>query len=70
MKEARDPLDTEDDIGSLGSPGSAIESAKRAARTEQIIANRIRNVPVLWLIDLPHVYAARPIARRAMKGDP
>jgi len=40
MKEARDPLDTEDDIGSLGSPGSAIESAKRAARTEHIMANR------------------------------
>ena len=70
MKEAREPLDTEDDIGSFGSPGSAIESAMRAARTEHIMADRIRNVPVLWLIDFPHVYEARPIARRAMKGDP
>ena len=70
MKEARDPLDTEDDIGSLGSPGSAIESAIRAARTEHNMADRMRNVPDLWLIDFPHVYVARPIARRAMKGDP
>ena len=29
MKEAREPLDTEDDIGSFGFLGSAIESAMR-----------------------------------------
>ena len=70
MKEARDPLDTEDDIGSLGSPGSAMESARRAAKREADRANRIRYVPDLELTDLPHVYAAKPIARMAIKGDP
>ena len=54
MNKARDPLETEDEMGSLGSPGRAIESASRAARREDDMANRIRYVPFLGLIEAPH----------------
>ena len=64
------PLDTEEEIGSLESPGSPMKSLEVEVIRDIAIAAIIIILPALGLIFRPHEYAARPIARRAMKGEP
>ena len=54
MKADNAPIDTEDDMGSLESPGSPIDSAENAATKEITNAANIINPPFLALTLRPH----------------